>query len=179
MHQFALVSVLSFIFGLSDRAIATSVSLLQVPLYASQRTCAQDCFSFLGYSPDRIGELINCGTPYENECICRADLQQQVDAFLSSCVNRGCSGAGIDTNSATSIYDSYCTDAGFLRASATPTTLSTAGKQMISISSLLLSVQTQPRTYPYVCLFAAYSANTIQYRNNITHSSNSGHCLCH
>ncbi|KAI0875486.1 hypothetical protein GGS24DRAFT_287183 [Hypoxylon argillaceum] len=58
----------------------------------------------------------------QNECFCRPDLQTDADAFLQRCVNSACAQSTLDTNSATSIYDAYCTGAGFLRStSSTPT----------------------------------------------------------
>ncbi|KAI0437683.1 hypothetical protein F4803DRAFT_570493 [Xylaria telfairii] len=98
-------------------------SITQAPVFASQRPCAQDCFAYPLYEgPDRLAEAIGCDYRVpQNECVCRPDLQADADAFLLSCVNRGCSQNALDTNSATSIYDEYCTSAGYLRS--TPATV--------------------------------------------------------
>lgn len=53
-----------------------------------------------------------------NECICRADLQADADVKIRSCVSSYCKKNEQDMASAVSIYDAYCTGAGFFRASA-------------------------------------------------------------
>ncbi|KAI1745839.1 hypothetical protein F4680DRAFT_399331 [Xylaria scruposa] len=105
-------------------AASEKASITQAAVFASQRPCAQGCFTYNLYEgPDRLAEGIGCD--YKNpqdECFCRPDLQGDADAFLQSCVNRECSQNTLDTNSATSIYDAYCTGAGFLRDTpSTPT----------------------------------------------------------
>ncbi|RYC61012.1 hypothetical protein CHU98_g5198 [Xylaria longipes] len=105
-------------------AASETASITQAAVFASQRPCAQGCFTYdLSEGPDRLAQAIGCD--YDNppnECFCRPDLQADADAFLQSCVNRECSQNTLDTNSATSIYDEYCTGAGFLRNTPTMTT---------------------------------------------------------
>ncbi|KAI0457940.1 hypothetical protein F5B21DRAFT_462261 [Xylaria acuta] len=98
-------------------AASEKASITQAPNFASQRPCAQGCFTYGYYEgPDKLAEGIGCEYHHpENECFCRPDLQTSADAFLQSCVNRECSANSLDTDSATSIYDEYCTGAGFMR----------------------------------------------------------------
>ncbi|KAI1754530.1 hypothetical protein F4782DRAFT_528451 [Xylaria castorea] len=108
-------------------AASETASITQASVFASQRPCAQGCFSYdLGEGPDRLAEGIGCDYRNPpNDCFCRPDLQADADAFLRSCVNRECSQNTQDTNSATSIYDEYCTGAGFLRDTPLMTTSGT------------------------------------------------------
>ncbi|KAI0409274.1 hypothetical protein F4802DRAFT_593553 [Xylaria palmicola] len=110
--------------ALPHLADAATVSLTQVPAFASQRPCAQNCFSWsISDGVGRLADGIGCDyQDPENECVCRPDLQANAEAFIQNCVNKGCSQNTLDTNSAVSIYDAYCTDAGFKRETpATPT----------------------------------------------------------
>ncbi|KAI0401215.1 hypothetical protein F4802DRAFT_440887 [Xylaria palmicola] len=101
-----------------------TAGITQAPAWQSQRPCAQKCFYGGVYAgPDRLAEAIGCeNDPSENECICRPDLQASADAFLQSCVYSTCTRNTLDTNSAVSIYDSYCTEAGFNRETPSTTT---------------------------------------------------------
>ncbi|KAK5065379.1 hypothetical protein LTR84_001217 [Exophiala bonariae] len=99
---------------------AATVTLTNLPAYQSQRSCATQCF-YSGFSsgggPDRLANQLDCSVdPIENDCFCRADLQDDADALIQSCVYDLCSRNTIDVSSAVSIYDSYCTAAGFERA---------------------------------------------------------------
>ncbi|KAI0866068.1 hypothetical protein F4860DRAFT_509250 [Xylaria cubensis] len=117
---YAILSLLALL----HLAASEKASITQAAVFASQRPCAQGCFTYDLYEgPDRLAEGIGCDYKNpQNECFCRPDLQSDADAFLSSCVNRECSQNTLDTNSATSIYDAYCTGAGFLRDTpSTPT----------------------------------------------------------
>lgn len=108
------------IFALAHAVFAATVTLTNLPAYQSQRSCAKQCF-YIGFSsgggPDRLADHLDCAVdPIENDCFCRADLQDDADAFVQSCVYDYCSKNTIDVSSAVSIYDSYCTAAGFNRA---------------------------------------------------------------
>lgn len=108
------------ILALAHSILAATVTLTNLPAYQSQRSCAIQCF-YIGFSsgggPDRIADNLDCPVdPIENDCFCRADLQDDADAFIQSCVYDYCSKNTIDVSSAVSIYDSYCTAAGYNRA---------------------------------------------------------------
>lgn len=105
-------------------AASETVTLTDAPAYESQRPCAKDCFYLGAYKgPDQLAENIGCDIEdIQNECLCRPDLQAEADAYLKSCVNSGCSKNTLDINSAVSIYDEYCTGAGFQRATNLPAT---------------------------------------------------------
>lgn len=99
-------------------AVATIPSIGNVPAYSSQRACAQYCFGdSVNGAAWRIAEKLNCvdepPSAITNECICRTDLQAGADAYLSQCVNTQCSQNTMDITAAVSIYDNYCTSAGF------------------------------------------------------------------
>lgn len=116
----AVIFVLLFLLHL---VASESATLTLAPAYASQRPCAQGCFAYNIYKgPDRLAEGIGCEYKNpQNECVCRPDLQPDADAFLQECVDNSCSQNSLDTNSAISIYDNYCANAGYLRS--TPATL--------------------------------------------------------
>lgn len=118
-----MIDVIFVLLFLLHLAASESATLTQAPAYASQRPCAQGCFAFNLYKgPDRLAEGIGCDYKNpQNECICRPDLQSDGDAFLQECVDNSCTQNSRDTNSAISIYDQYCADAGFPRS--TPATL--------------------------------------------------------
>ncbi|KAI0191878.1 hypothetical protein F4808DRAFT_465258 [Astrocystis sublimbata] len=105
-------------------AACESASITQGVAYASQRPCAQDCFAWDLYKgPDRLADKLGCDyhNP-QNECICRLDLQADGHAFIQSCVNQECAQNTLDTNSAVSIYDAYCTGAGYVQKTPATTT---------------------------------------------------------
>lgn len=111
------------IFALAPPILAATVTLTNLPAYQSQRSCAIPCF-YIGYAsgggPDQLAGQLDCSvSPIENDCFCRADLQDDADALIQSCVYEACSRNTIDVSSAVSIYDSYCTAAGFTRAAET------------------------------------------------------------
>ncbi|KAI1304454.1 hypothetical protein F5Y03DRAFT_170219 [Xylaria venustula] len=103
---------------------AESVTIARAPAYSSQRPCAQECFGGGIYTV--AGALAyNIGCDYhnpQNECVCRPDLQNNADAYIQSCVDSECSANTLDVNSAVSIYDAYCTSAGFIRNTPATTT---------------------------------------------------------
>ncbi|GFF92950.1 protein bem46 [Aspergillus udagawae] len=95
-----------------NAAQATTATLTESTAYASQRPCAKSCFYWGSSTQGGAGFLaegIGCAVdPFENECICRSDLQQTADSFLHKC------GANaIDISSAIRIYDDYCTSNGW------------------------------------------------------------------
>lgn len=108
---------------LLHHASSATVSLTDVPAYSSQRPCALGCFNGnLWPGPDSLASAIDCPSGYGNDCFCRADLQTSADSYLLSCAVKTCSGNTIDVDSATSIYDTYCTSAGYNRVDAAATT---------------------------------------------------------
>ncbi|KAI8635511.1 hypothetical protein F5Y19DRAFT_408078 [Xylariaceae sp. FL1651] len=134
-----LIFTLLILFHLAASELA---SITQSPVYASQRPCAQYCFAGFGNGPDILAEGLGCDTKNpQNECICRPDRQSAGDAYLSDCVGNNCSENTIDINSAVSIYDAYCTGAGFLRS--TPTTPTSDSSTSLA-SSTTQSQQTSP-----------------------------------
>ncbi|KAJ2991724.1 hypothetical protein NUW58_g2414 [Xylaria curta] len=111
-------------------AASEKASITQLPVYTSQRPCARRCFDFGGAyeGPAKLASIIGCDFyPPMNECFCRPDLQANADAYLLNCVDRACVQNAQDTNSAISIYDEYCTSAGFLRGGVLATTTSGTG----------------------------------------------------
>ncbi|KAI0505856.1 hypothetical protein F5B22DRAFT_489897 [Xylaria bambusicola] len=118
----------SFVFLALLRLTASeSVSITELPAYSAQKPCARKCFTNGAYEgPDKLANYIGCEYHLpQNECVCRSDIQQSADSWLSSCVSNSCSRNEVDASSAVSIYDAYCTNAGYLRiAQVTPTSTS-------------------------------------------------------
>ncbi|KAI1171533.1 hypothetical protein F4777DRAFT_565114 [Nemania sp. FL0916] len=115
---------------LSSLHLASSeiVSITRLPAYASQRPCAKLCWSGgIFTAAGVLANAIGCDSgPPENECVCRLDLQDDADGYLSSCVSNECDANTLDINSAVSIYDTYCTAAGYIQSTPATTTSDTS-----------------------------------------------------
>jgi hypothetical protein len=126
---------------------SASVSICNQTDYLSQRICAREsfCSNVLNPpAPDAIANRLSCDmSPVAESCFCRPDLQVFADAIISSCVAEGCHNDALDVASATGIYDSYCTNAGYLRNATTTTATSTGEGTLVSISTATVTaVQT-------------------------------------
>jgi len=101
--------------------------------YSSLRDCAQNCL-WAG-PPDGEPAMpfaINC--PVVNACLCRADLSTSAESYLSTCVNKWCSGSTDDISSAIQVYTDYCSGANSV---ATATQNSAQPGSTTGISSIL------------------------------------------
>lgn len=96
-----------------------TVTITAYPGFLSQRSCAIYCYvnAFDGQYYD-----LGCETPVENACYCRDDLISSWANSLSSCVSASCSGNSEDVDSATSIYEGYCSSNGYVAGAAAATT---------------------------------------------------------
>jgi len=97
-----------------------TVSIQYVSAYYSQRQCAWSCQAiYADYPPVHVAQDLSCESyPIQNSCFCRADLQSEAENYIRTCVEKRC-GNTLDANDAVSIYDAYCTSAGFVKAAAT------------------------------------------------------------
>jgi hypothetical protein len=132
MVQNMLLLLLFFVFYAAVNGQSETVTITDFTSYSDLRTCAaQSCIEwgidsavFAYYLASAIG----CDTKIapENNCFCRSDLINSGATWLSSCVSSACSGDTNDATSATSIYLAYCSQAGYVPASApVETTLAT------------------------------------------------------
>jgi hypothetical protein len=111
----------------------TTVSIGSNPLiYGQQPDCVQFCILDEGF-PQGLGYALQCDYPVLNECYCATASAAAATAFLSSCINAGCSSgdASYEITSAISIYDNYCLTAGYTLPGAaavatTPATMITS-----------------------------------------------------
>ncbi|KAH6696615.1 hypothetical protein BKA61DRAFT_682829 [Leptodontidium sp. MPI-SDFR-AT-0119] len=128
--------LLAFFFLLLGTVSSQSVSLQYVSAYASQRTCASTCQAINAKGPpDILAENLHCATdPIDNSCFCRTDMQPSAENYLQTCVQRFCSNT-LDASSAVSIYDAYCTSAGFVKAAITTAATTTGTAQGPSATS--------------------------------------------
>ncbi|KAH6723721.1 hypothetical protein BKA61DRAFT_15079 [Leptodontidium sp. MPI-SDFR-AT-0119] len=122
-----------FLFTLLGTVSSQSVSITDESAFSSQRRCAQGCMGSSDSGPLFLASELSCAKPYDNSCFCRSDLQQKAESYLKSCVNSACTNT-LDASSAVSIYDAYCTSAGFVKAAVT-TAATTAGTQTAQSSS--------------------------------------------
>ena len=144
-----LISGIFTFLALLHLAVSQSATLTEAPDYSKQLPCAKDCFYIGAFAgPDRLANNIGCDSrDIQNECLCRPDLQTRADAFLKSCVNSLCSRNTFDIGRAVSIYNAYCTNAGFQRATPATTTSgtdeppSTVTVTMIATVTVLSSAQ--------------------------------------
>ncbi|KAI0505846.1 hypothetical protein F5B22DRAFT_494157 [Xylaria bambusicola] len=137
-------------------AASESVTITRLPAYSSQRPCAQQCFGggiFTAAGALAYGIECEYRNP-QNECVCRPDLQDQAEAYLQTCVDRGCTANSLDTNSAVSIYDEYCTSAGYIRNVAATTTSGS--------SPSLSSTKSQPQQTFHTSTTPSSSSNTVE-----------------
>jgi hypothetical protein len=134
MVQNMLLLLLLFVFYAAVNGQSDTVTIADFTSYSDLRPCAaQSCIEWkwavgslvLDYY---LAAAIGCNTNSapENNCFCRTDLINSGATWLSSCVSSSCSGDTNDVTSATSIYLAYCSQAGYVPASApAETTLAT------------------------------------------------------
>lgn len=128
----ALLVSLSLILGtIPVSAQETGVATIaQYSLYSSLRQCAQNCVWYqaagdgilVDGTPDLV-DVLDCGDPALNNCVCRSDLMVTASSFLTSCVSKECSNTN-DITSAVAAYSSYC-----VQAANPPATSTTSGKR--------------------------------------------------
>ncbi|KAI1278630.1 hypothetical protein F5Y07DRAFT_360599 [Xylaria sp. FL0933] len=157
-----MIRSLLVVFSLLHIATCDSVSLAQATAFASQRPCAQSCFG--GGVFGDVGELADgIGCAYQNpqnECVCRLDLQPNADEYIASCVSRYCSANTLDITSAVSIYDAYCTSAGYVRDTPATRTSDSTTSSPPSPSS---SSQFQPQQTTFTSqTSSAVSSNSVE-----------------
>ena len=111
---------------LSRLSFSKEVTLTNGKEYQSLRPCAQGCFGgTISMDTCYLANEIGCDpSPATEECICRPDLHAAADSYLTQCVYKRCEQNELDTNSAVSMYDSYCTAAGFMRENTPARTVS-------------------------------------------------------
>jgi hypothetical protein len=109
---------------LCQLAFSQTVSIQNVPDYNSLRPCAMNCIAVFS-APDILAAAMNCDFHViENDCFCRLDLQPNAESILYNNVLDSCTNT-LDANSAVSIYDTYCTSAGFDKNAAAASTTGT------------------------------------------------------
>jgi hypothetical protein len=127
-----------------------SVSITDESAWSSQRNCARGCVGSSDSGPLFLASKLSCTKPYDNSCFCRSDLQPKAESYLQSCVNSYCSNT-LDANSAVSIYDAYCTSAGFVKAAVTvgtQTSFTTSRASVVNITSS--RILTVTHSYEYI-----------------------------
>jgi hypothetical protein len=110
-----------------------TVSIYNGAAFTAQRLCALECI-LCGYGTygqhDCLAAALDCSSPLQNSCYCRADLQPAAISYVASCVSSACSNT-LDVNSAVGIYTQYCATAvqtsTFVFASATQATTTSGG----------------------------------------------------
>jgi hypothetical protein len=142
--------LLASFFFLLRTVSSQTVSIQYVSAYTSQRECAFACQGINPNDADVIANALSCDTePIENSCFCRSDLQAEAENYISTCVQRMCSNTQ-DATSAVSIYDAYCTSAGFLKAAGNtgmPTSLFSTPATVVPMVEIMTirSLYTLPR----------------------------------
>jgi hypothetical protein len=141
-----MLSIIFFLALFVSLTFSATVSLVEQSDYTSQRPCAQACFYLGAFSgPDALADGIGCDVhTITNDCFCRADLQASADSLIKRCVNSRCSSNTLDTNSALSVYDGYCTSAGYTKAVEATTT--DAGTPISPATVTVTAVRTETVT---------------------------------
>ncbi|KAK0650002.1 hypothetical protein B0T16DRAFT_492504 [Cercophora newfieldiana] len=101
---------------LITHTLATGISIGEYDGFGYMRPCAQGCLSDVGndayHGFDAVYAAIGCSAPAQNECWCRADLQDPAYTWLSKCATSRCgTTATVDQASVLSIYQHYCATA--------------------------------------------------------------------
>ena len=132
MVQNMLLLLLLFVFYAAVNGQSDTVTITDFSSYSNLRPCAAQSCIELEIASDFVeyflASAIGCNTDSapENNCFCRTDLINSGATWLSTCVSSSCSGDTNDATSATSIYLAYCSQAGYVPASApAETTLAT------------------------------------------------------
>lgn len=135
--------LIHFFFAFPRNVSSQSVFITDGSAFSSLRSCAQGCIGSTNSGPLFLASgQLSCATPYDNSCFSRPDLQPKADSYLKFCINKACSNT-LDASSAVSMCDSYCTNAGFVEATATTGAQSSLTTSMVdsflfqNISSVL------------------------------------------
>ncbi|KAI1357286.1 hypothetical protein F5Y08DRAFT_333983 [Xylaria arbuscula] len=163
-------------------AISESVTITDIAAFPSQRPCAQECFGGGIYADaGALAYGIDCEYIHpQNECVCRLDLQDKAEGYLRDCVNRGCDLNSLDTNSAVSIYDAYCTSAGYIRDAATTTSASsprlssTSSQPQQTLSTSQTSSSTTSSSIEDFSTFSTHSSPSETQGSSPTNSVSNG-----
>lgn len=134
--------VLFFRLASSPTAAQQTVSIQALPAYVSQRTCAIGCFSEFESDgpPETLAEELFCDTSIiVNDCFCRSDLQPIAVSTVSACVVQACTDT-VDASIATSIYNAYCTGAGYTADAAAITESSGTPNSPVTVTVAIETV---------------------------------------
>jgi CCR4-NOT transcriptional regulation complex NOT5 subunit len=107
--RWALVPFLVARLGLADEVSISSI------LPISAHSCVEKCvyYSLL----DDMGDALQCGTPYENECYCATETASASAAndWINNCASERCAAGDRtrDISTMRSVYGRYCMGAGF------------------------------------------------------------------
>jgi len=125
MVQACFLSMIILFAPLAATQASATVSLWgSLTCWKSLRSCGQWCLGGV-YENGGIPWQLQCGSPIENECFCRADLVSEATSYLSSCIMSGCSNSN-DVTSGMECYTGYCSTAlAPVQAPATTSALTT------------------------------------------------------
>lgn len=112
----ALIMALRLIVLLALTTLVTSqtVSIFQ-QIPATVHQCIRPCL-FRPNSPNvDIGDVLECGAPYRDECYCATDKAKSANEHIDSCAKASCSrgDATQDAEAMKSYYASYCMGNGY------------------------------------------------------------------
>ena len=136
MFVFQMFLGFAIVLSLSGSALAVTTTTLPTVSIANDldfialRTCAAGCIyniygqgtylpGFIGCAHQDDGYSVN----FYNTCFCNAGYIPQATSFLGSCISSACSD-GIDVPAAITVWENYCTTAGYpMNNVAEPTTI--------------------------------------------------------
>lgn len=117
--------ILLYSLFLVELASCQTVSIQSLSAWKEQRACALECLGGIfddggNQPPSGLASGLQCETAtIENSCFCRRDLQTSASSWMSSYLPIYCSSNTEDAKIAFSIYEAYCTTAGFAHNAAT------------------------------------------------------------
>lgn len=120
---------LAAFYGASAAVDTGTVSITAIPEWAVQASCVQNCLYQgtvgFGYNlATNLGCVVSTSTVF-NGCYCTNVVSSKASVFLKQCVSIFCAGTA-QVDGAISVYDNYCTAAGYPRSVAAASTTTVA-----------------------------------------------------
>ncbi|KAH8807420.1 hypothetical protein F5884DRAFT_880494 [Xylogone sp. PMI_703] len=142
----AVLSLAAVALGQGGQGVnLATVSISDAPNFAIQPACVQSCVYYNSFDvADYLVAFLGCTSTIYDACYCTPGLDQSATKFLTSCVESICRGTAQISN-AISVYENYCTDAGYPRTVSASQTTSTTSTTSQTSSQPPTSSQT-PKT---------------------------------
>ncbi|KAN0090034.1 hypothetical protein V8E51_018613 [Hyaloscypha variabilis] len=123
-----------------------TVTIYDTPAYSVAAGCVRECLmqEFEAGIPDGLilAAALGCTSPYYNGCYCTSAIASSATKVISQCIIEECSGTA-EIPDAFSIYNNYCTTAGYPGPAAVTAETTTAAQNG---GQTVVTAQAQPST---------------------------------